>query len=308
LREVYISSSTDPCVNLALEEMLFAKVEADSEILFLWQNENTVVIGQNQNPWKECNLFYLNKIGGTLVRRKSGGGAVYHDLGNLNFTFLSKHHQNTVEKNLSLIIQLLNRFDIQAVFQGRNDLLVDGAKISGNAYYVEGDTICHHGTLLVDVDFVKLSEILTVSHKKLESKGVDSVRSRVANLSSINPSVSIDGLMDMLSQLYLNDETKQAEILILNNYEGSMNQIVEKYRGWDWNFGQSPNFDVEHHQKFSWGEVMMGITAANGCIQEIVVYTDAMDVSRAVEIKKLVLGMPFNPYMIDSVLIEHFGR
>lgn len=308
MRKVYISTSTDPCVNLALEEMLFEKVTDDLKVLFLWQNEKTVVIGQNQNPWKECNLDYLKKIGGTLVRRKSGGGAVYHDLGNLNFTFLSKHHQDTVVENLGLIITLLSGFDIHAVFQGRNDLLVDGVKISGNAYYVEDDMICHHGTLLVDVDFTKLEEILTVSHKKLESKGVDSVRARVSNLSSINPNVTVNGLIQRLVQLYLDGEKNKEPVELRNNNMDNLKAIVEKYRSWEWNFGKSPNFDFEHHQRFSWGEVTMGITAIDGYVNDFCVYTDAMEVSRADQIRKVILGMPFSPEKIDATLKECFER
>jgi lipoate---protein ligase len=308
LRKVYISTSTDPYVNLALEEMLFEKITDQLQILFLWQNEKTVVIGQNQNPWKECNLFYLNKIDGNLVRRKSGGGAVYHDLGNLNFTFLSKHRQETIEENLNLIISLLKSFEIHAVFQGRNDLLVDGAKISGNAFYVEYDTICHHGTLLVDVDFTKLAEILTVSHKKLESKGVDSIRARVSNLTTFNPDITVDQLIHELVQLYLYDEKNKKPVEFLNGTCDDLSSKLQKYRSWSWNFGQSPTFEYEFNQKFNWGEVTIGIETTNGCISNLSVHTDAMDVSRADAIRKVFLGMPFNPEKIETILEEKFGR
>ncbi len=306
---VYLSKSTNPCINLALEEMLFEKARDGSPILFLWQNEKTVVIGQNQNPWKECNLDALEKAGGTLVRRKSGGGAVYHDLGNLNFTFLSPYHPSAIEENLGLIIKLLDKFGIEAVFQGRNDLLAEGFKISGNAYYVEEDILCHHGTLLVDVDFARLSHMLTPSHKKLESKGVDSVRARVANLSSLNPDISVNSILETLIPLYWNaeDDTRSPAAEWIQAEDASPS-IVEKYRSWEWNFGHSPQFDTEYHQRFGWGEVNLEISATNGCIAQLHVYTDAMDVTRAQRIKELLIGRPFSPTEIDSVLIQHFGE
>jgi lipoate-protein ligase A len=194
--QVYISPSTDPYFNLALEDYLFRSVLNTQPILYLWQNANSIVIGRAQNPWTECDLDKMAQDDVKLVRRQSGGGAVYHDLGNLNFTFLNpKNSPNSnlnynKQTNLQIIINALEQFDISAKFSGRNDILVypeisdpNGKKISGSAFRETKDKAFHHGTLLVNADLEKLGAYLTPPDKKLKSKGVKSVRSRVAILS-----------------------------------------------------------------------------------------------------------------------------
>jgi len=302
MKKIYISKSLDPCINLAWEEMLHNQTTIDDQILYLWQNEKTVVIGQNQNPWKECNLELLNQIGGTLVRRKSGGGAVYHDHGNLNFTFLSAYHQDTVVNNLELILKALESYGIDATFKGRNDLVVGEVKISGNAYYLKGDIICHHGTLLVDVDFDLLSKVLTPSIKKLESKGVNSIRSRVSNLKLLNPSVSIDGLIERLSHIFWGGDDWPTAVILLEQPDAKLIPDIERYRSWKWNYGQSPNFDLEYHKRYSWGEVMLEIEVVDGYIKDLRVYTDAIDVSLAQIIQNELLDQIFNDKVIDNII------
>ncbi|EQB89505.1 hypothetical protein M918_03045 [Clostridium sp. BL8] len=182
---VVVSKSFDPYFNLALEELLLNKVEREEVILYLWQNEKTVVIGRNQNPWKECNLELLSRVNGKVARRLSGGGAVYHDLGNLNFTFLMREENEDLSKQLGVIIRALKELGIEAVFSGRNDILVDNKKISGNAFYREENKYYHHGTLLFDVDMEILPKILTPSIEKLQSKGIDSVKRQSYKLEAV---------------------------------------------------------------------------------------------------------------------------
>ena len=177
----------NPYENLALEEMLLTHVPKESCILYLWQNQKTVVIGKNQNAWKECRFQELEADGGHLARRLSGGGAVFHDLGNLNFTFLIPSSDYDLSKQMSVILEAVRSLGIDAQKSGRNDVTVDGKKFSGNAFCQKGGNSYHHGTLMLRVDTQKVARYLNVSEKKLRSKGVSSVTSRVCNLCDFIP-------------------------------------------------------------------------------------------------------------------------
>ena len=189
---------TDPYENLALEEALLNRVGAGELILYLWQNERTVVIGRNQNPWKECRTALLAEEGGRLARRLSGGGAVFHDLGNLNFTFLMPAADYDLSRQLTVLERACQSLGIPAQRSGRNDLLADGRKFSGNAFYKHNGRAYHHGTLMVDVDLEMVQRYLSPSKAKLAAKGVDSVRSRVVNLREFVPDLTIPQLADAL--------------------------------------------------------------------------------------------------------------
>jgi len=191
-------TKTSPYENLALEEYLLFQCLEEECILFLWQNEKTVVIGKNQNAWKECFVSRLEEDGVNLVRRISGGGAVYHDLGNLNFTFITRSNHFEVERQMRVIVNAIRNMGICADCSGRNDVLVDGKKISGNAYCRQGEFCYHHGTIMIDVDVWKLSRYLNVPEDKLKSKGVDSVRSRVGNLKDFLPEITIREVKDQI--------------------------------------------------------------------------------------------------------------
>ena len=192
------SRSFDPYENLALEEALLSRVGEGELILYLWQNEGTVVIGRNQNPWKECRTALLAEEGGHLARRLSGGGAVFHDRGNLNFTFLMNEADYDLPRQLTVLERACRSLGIPAQRSGRNDLLAEGRKFSGNAFYKHAGKAYHHGTLMLDVDMERVSRYLSPSKAKLAAKGVDSVRSRVVNLREFVPELTIDRLADAL--------------------------------------------------------------------------------------------------------------
>ncbi len=192
------SRSFDPYENLALEEALLSRVGKGELILYLWQNERTVVIGKNQNPWKECRTALLAEEGGHLARRLSGGGAVFHDLGNLNFTFVMPGEEYDLPRQLTVLERACRSLGIPAERSGRNDLLADGRKFSGNAFYKHNGKAYHHGTLMVDVDMEMVQRYLSPSKAKLAAKGVDSVRSRVVNLREFVPDLTIPRLADAL--------------------------------------------------------------------------------------------------------------
>lgn len=184
----------------AVEEYLFFHCQKEECILYLWQNQHTVVIGRNQNAWAECLTEKLENEGGYLARRLSGGGAVYHDLGNLNFTFLVNKENYNVDRQLEVIQKAVAKFGVCTEKSGRNDILINGRKFSGNAFYKEGSRCYHHGTIMLDVKLDEMSKYLTVSKEKLQSKGVNSVKSRVVNIKELVPDITVDRMKEALRE------------------------------------------------------------------------------------------------------------
>ena len=290
------SESNDPWYNLALEEYLFNNISSNEVILYLWQNDHTVVIGRNQNAWKECRCRQLEEDGGQLARRLSGGGAVYHDLGNLNFTFLMDKKIYDLEKQLEVILQAVRELGIEAEFSGRNDLVVEGKKFSGNAFYFTADKAYHHGTLLVDTDYNQLVNYLQVSEDKIKAKGVESVRSRVVNLKNINKEITIKKLKKTLQKCFVDIypgnlcSTPQK----YNPEEMSdIKELYNKYSSWEWRFGQTPEFDIKFDNRFSWGGIELGFSLKDGHIEDVSIFSDAMDVAIIRELKSSLKGLPF---------------
>lgn len=190
----FITSGTDPYANLAAERCLFEFANENTAILYLWQNDNTIVIGKNQDVYSECRADEFKAQGGRIVRRMSGGGAVYHDLGNLNFSIITVKLNDSEQKYLDLILRMAENLGIRAEFGGRNDVVCNGRKFSGSAVYDDGEKICRHGTVLVNTDIEKMTYYLTPEREKLNRHGVESVRSRVMNLSEVNPEITVDAV------------------------------------------------------------------------------------------------------------------
>ena len=275
---LYEGISHDPHYNLAVEQHLLETVEEGQCILYLWQNQNTVVIGRNQNPWKECRTTLLDEEGGKLARRLSGGGAVFHDLGNLNFTFLVPQSDYDLDRQLNVIQQAVNSLGIPAERSGRNDILADGRKFSGNAFYKNGKQAYHHGTLLVDVDKEKMGRYLNPSKAKLQSKGVASVRSRVVNLKELNPSITLDALKAALTDAFSEVYGCPVTRLDASRLDAShIAELTERNRSWEWNFGQKQPFTFEYEDRFPWGGVQVQLLVEQGTIRQAKLYSDAMD-------------------------------
>lgn len=297
---LYKSDSFDPCRNLAIEECLLKRAE-DAVILYLWQNEHTVVIGKNQNAVKECRTALLEKEGGTLVRRLSGGGAVYHDLGNLNFTFLMPRSCYDETKQFSVILEALAAFGIRAQFTGRNDLTVDGRKFSGNAYYKSAKAAYHHGTLLVNADLEKMTRYLSPSKGKLTSKGVDSVRSRVVNLKQLCPDISIDALKQELGKSFAH-LYGPAEIFSLP--EAEIVLATEKYRSREWTFGRNMPFTLLAEDRFPWGSIRLELRAEKGIITQATVWSDCMDERFPPRLEEALTGCGLNRASLAACILE----
>ncbi|MFV0466422.1 MAG: lipoate--protein ligase [Lachnospiraceae bacterium] len=274
----YIESNrTYPYYNLALEEYLLDHVKEDEIILYLWQNANTVVIGRNQNSWKECKVSELEAAGGHLVRRLSGGGAVFHDLGNLNFTFLMPQDQFDLDRQLEVILQGLNKLGIHAVKSGRNDITVNGMKFSGNAFFNRNGHSYHHGTLMVDVVLSDLAKYLNVDREKLRSKAVESVRSRVTNLSEHHQSLTIELLKETLKESFAEVYRLHPQILTLDEAANeSIRNREGEFASWEFKHGRNIAFQFESGNRFDWGDICMQFVVSDGRIQDTVIYSDAM--------------------------------
>lgn len=273
----YVTQNTEPCRNLAVEKYLTFHTESEECILYLWQNRRTVVIGRNQNAWKECRVAKLREDGGSLVRRLSGGGAVFHDLGNLNFTFCARKENYDVERQLSVILQAVSLLGIRAEKTGRNDITVQGRKFSGNAFYDSEGFCYHHGTLLLDANVEDMTKYLSVSVEKLRSRGVDSVHSRVCNLKEFAPQVTAKIMAEALKQAFetvygLSAHTLQAERFDADAIEKARQQFAS----WGWTYGKRIPFQYSLQKRFSWGDIQMQFEVNEGLIRQVNVFSDGM--------------------------------
>ncbi len=285
------SQSFDPYRNLAMEECLLEQAK-DAAILYLWQNENTVVIGKNQNAWKECNTALLEKEGGHLARRLSGGGAVFHDLGNLNFTLLMPQGDFDLDRQLSVIESAMVILGIPAQRSGRNDVLAQGKKFSGNAFYKNGRAAYHHGTLLISADLERLSRYLSPSKLKLQAKGVSSVRSRVANLRDFRPDLTVCQVKEALKAAF--SAVYGLPLEPLPNMEWAwLRDLTVRNRSRDWNYGKTRPFTCALEGRFPWGGVEIALEVTQGTVTAAKVYTDAMELFWVKPLEQALLGCPF---------------
>ncbi len=296
----------DPYSNLAIERYLMQTCPEGQCILYLWQNARTVVIGRNQNAWKECRITQLEEDGGHLARRLSGGGAVFHDDGNLNFTFITRHEDQNVPKQLEVIVEACRSFGISAEKSGRNDVLADGRKFSGNAFFDSRGRAYHHGTLLINADTALMTRYLAPSKAKLEAKGVDSVRSRVANLHDLCPSVTVDSMSEAMIKAF--EKIYGYNVLPLDSDLWDRD-IIDTYRNefssWEWLYGRDTSFSAVYEKRFGWGEARMCIGSDRGKVTSFVLYSDSMDWSLAERAEKLAVGCPVKDL---SAVFEKQGR
>ena len=306
------TNSSDPWWNLSVEEYLLERVEPGQCILYLWQNENTVVIGRNQNPWRECRTELLENEGGKLARRLSGGGAVFHDTGNINFTFIMSRDTYDLDKQLQVVLGAVKALGIQAEKSGRNDLTVDGRKFSGNAFCFRKNSAYHHGTILVAADFDKLSKYLQVSAEKMNAKGVQSVQSRVVNLSEMQPELTVADVADALITVFRDvyGSTAKVEHCVKDGSESQevLEELYCKYSSWKWRYGEAPSFDMEISNRFPWGEVQIGFTLKEGIVSKAVIYSDALDEAYITRLSGIFDECPFNSRLLAQRLREETGR
>ena len=298
---VYKSDSYFPYHNQAIEEYLLNTVQKDSMILYLWQNNNTVFIGKNQNSFNECNIDQLENDNGYLARRISGGGAVYHDLGNLNFTFISSNENYDVDRQNEVILNALKALDIEAYKSGRNDLLIDERKFSGHAYYKGKENSFHHGTLMLEVDQDKLSKYLNVSLQKLNSHNVSSVKSRTINLIYLDESLTVERIVRALYTAFSKEYKHDFIILDESDFdEDLLSSYEEKYSSYDWIHLNEKSYDTNIEKRFSWGNARIEYEIVDDIIKDIVIYTDSLYTMEIEKIPELFIGRNINDIKADN--------
>ena len=292
---LFRSGCTDPYRNLAVEEYLMEAVQPGECMLYLWQNQNTVVIGRNQNPWKECRTSVLEGEGGRLARRLSGGGAVFHDLGNLNFTFLVNEEDYDLDRQLRVIETACRGLGLNVERSGRNDVLAQGRKFSGNAFYHSKGKAYHHGTLLVDVDGEKLARYLSPSKAKLQAKGVDSVRSRVVNLVQLVPGLTCERMAQAMEAAFAEVYALPMERVDERRLDmDAIERLRARNESRDWLYGPRLPLSFECEERFDWGSVQLQLQVESGVVVQAKVYSDAMDWELAPTLERLLTGSEFS--------------
>ncbi len=300
-----IRHETDPYFNLAAEEYVLKNIKRDS--FMLWRNEPSIIVGKHQNTLAEINLDYVNANQIKVVRRLSGGGAVFHDLGNLNFTFIAtdeNHKLIDFRKFTRPILEVLQKMGVEAKFEGRNDLTIDGRKFSGNAEHVYKNRVLHHGTLLFSAVMADLSNALNVDPDKFQDKAVKSVRSRVTNISEhLKEQLSVLEFRDKILQ-YVMESNPQAEMYSFSRHDiDAINKLKEeKYMNWDWNFGYSPKYNFRKTLKTDGGKLEVVLQVNNGLIEDVRFFGDYFNKLDPGEIEKALIGVAHNEKEINEKL------
>lgn len=301
---IYTSETGDGYRNLATDEWFLDHVGKNDLILYFYQNENAVIIGKNQNPWVECDSEAMKRDGVQLVRRVSGGGAVYHDMGNLNFSFIAGEERYDLDRQMNLVVMALRELGISASLSGRNDLVCEGRKVSGNAFAHRKMRHLHHGTLLIDTDLERLSQYLTVDPKKIRSKGIDSVRSRVCNLKEFRSDLTVKEMTKALTRAFENCFGYWAEWQFSKTEREEIDALAAKHASDRWRLGQTPKFDLEWRERFSWGGFQLCLSFEQGKIIGVNAYSDAMETQLCEEAERLLTGVDYTEEAVKTALLS----
>lgn len=275
-----VNKSTNPFFNLALEEYLLKNVDIKEDYFILWQNEPTIVIGKHQNTLKEINMNFVQNNNINVVRRNSGGGAVYHDLGNINFTFITKYdekHLLDFKTFTNPVVYSLGKLNVKAELSGRNDILIDGRKISGNSQHIYKDRFLHHGTLLFNSELENLVKALNVDNDKILSKGIESIKSRVTNIKEhVKEDIFMEEFKEILIEnIFIWNKSSLKEYNLTSDHINEIEKLMkEKYMTWQWNYGESPEFNYRNSKRFQGGKLEVLLNIVEGHINECKIYGD----------------------------------
>lgn len=298
----------DPQINLALEEYVLRNFGESDDYLLFYVNKPSIIIGRNQNTLEEINDDYVRENGIHVVRRMSGGGAVYHDLGNLNFSFITNYRKENLNNFLKFnepVIRILNEMGVPAEMSGRNDILANGKKISGNAQFSTMKRMFSHGTLLFNSDLGEVANALNVKMSKIQSKGHKSVRSRVANIIEFidDKELTLKTFRQkILEGLYRDRDTFDTYTLTGADWKEVQKLKEEKYGNWDWNFGKSPKFNIKRTRRFSAGEIDLRLDVQQGYIKNLKIYGDFFGKESVTDVENILQGVRYEPEDIASAL------
>lgn len=308
----------DPMMNLAIEEYVLRNLDVNESYLLFYINEPSIIIGKNQNTAEEINTEYVEEKGIKVVRRLSGGGAVYHDLGNLNFSFITKDDGESFhnfQKFTEPVVKALKKLGINAELSGRNDILAEGKKISGNAMFSTRGRMFSHGTLMFDVNVDDVVASLKVKKDKIESKGIKSVRSRVTNIADFleNP-ITIEEFKSLILKYIFEDSEEVPEYVLTEEDWNKIHEISkERYQSWNWNYGKSPKFNLQNSHRFPVGSIDIRLEVNKGRIESCKIYGDFFGVGEVAEIEELLNGVRYEREAIADALADldvthYFGK
>ena len=301
---------TDPQINLAIEEYLLRTMDTDEDsFLLFYINEPSIIIGKNQNTIEEIDTDFVEENGIKIVRRLSGGGAVFHDLGNLNYSFITKDDGESFrnfKKFTEPVVSALAKMGVKAELIGRNDLLVDGRKISGNAQFSTQGRMFSHGTLMFDTEIDTVVSALKVRKDKIESKGIKSIRSRVANITEYleKPMTIEEFRLEILKSIFEGEENIKYKVLTDEDWDNIHALSKERYANWDWNYGKSPKFNMQHSHRFPVGSIDVRLQVSKGVIEDIVIFGDFFGVGEIEAVTGKLKGIQYNRESISNAIAE----
>ncbi|MEH7354782.1 lipoate--protein ligase, partial [Neobacillus drentensis] len=298
---------TDPRINLAIEEYALKNLDINETYLLFYINEPSIIIGKNQNTIEEINTEYVESNGIHVVRRLSGGGAVYHDLGNLNFSFITKDDGESFHnfrKFTEPVVAALKKLGVNAELSGRNDLEVEGRKISGNAQFSTKGRMFSHGTLLFNSEMDHVVSALKVKKDKIESKGIKSVRSRVANISEfLTEKIDIREFRSLILTSIFDGQEEIHEYVLTDEDWKKIHQLSEeRYQNWEWNYGRSPKFNLQHSHRFPVGSIDVRLEVNKGILENCKIYGDFFGVGDVSDIENILKGIRYEKNEIEKRL------
>ena len=292
--KLIISNQTNPYLNIAVENYLLSQPSDGDIIMYLWQNRRTVVIGQNQNPYSECNVAQLEADGGFLMRRRTGGGAVFHDLGNLNFSFVVPYEMYDTMRQFAVLQRAVAAYGLETEVSGRNDVLCQGRKFSGNAFSKGKHQRLHHGTILIRTDVEQLQRYLKVKPAKLQKHGVSSVQSRVVNLSELVPEITAQNIIPPLVQAFEQEYGTPLQTIDFNTLTSlpEVQELAAEFSSSEWKYGRWQQFEAQKSCQFDWGgvDVSVIVDESQGIIRSIDIASDSLYPDAIAQVQNLLTG------------------